>query len=199
MRDETIATTGIAAHGASGLPWVEIDSFNLELKDEEGFLGDRANKAAFWETLEEWRKPLRKSGEDPFGNEPSENISKKDLDAILAGDNAEASAVVHSAVEDFAQELVHVTRRSSKPRPGTGPSASSSVVAFAPAASANWRSRVPKSSSRPKTSRSRYYRSTVTRTTQASSARCISLRPGFSKHMTPSSPSTSEARTSAAE
>jgi hypothetical protein len=111
MRDETIATTGIAAHGASGLPWVEIDSFNLELKDEEGFLGDRANKAAFWETLEEWRKPLRKSGEDPFGNEPSENISKKDLDAILAGDNAEASAVVHSAVEDFAQELVHVTRR----------------------------------------------------------------------------------------
>src|SRR3954467_12607543 len=111
MRDETITTTGIAAHGASRLPWVEIDSFNLELKDEEGFLGDRANKAAFWETLEEWRKPLRKSGEDPFGNEPSENISKKDLDAILAGDNAEASAVVHSAVEDFAQELVHVTRR----------------------------------------------------------------------------------------
>jgi hypothetical protein len=111
MRDETITTTGIAAHGASRLPWVEIDSFNLELKDEEGFLGDRANKAAFWETLEEWRKPLRKFGEDPFGNEPSENISKKDLDAILAGDDAEASAVVHSAVEDFAQELVHVTRR----------------------------------------------------------------------------------------
>src|SRR5215218_7720085 len=49
MRDETITTTGIAAHGASRLPWVEIDSFNLELKDEEGFLGDRANKAAFWE------------------------------------------------------------------------------------------------------------------------------------------------------
>jgi hypothetical protein len=111
MRDATITATGIAAHGASRLPWVEIDSFNLELKDEEGFLGDRANKAAFWETLEEWRKPLRKSGEDPFGNEPSENISKKDLDAILAGDDAEASAVVHSAVEDFAQELVHVTRR----------------------------------------------------------------------------------------
>jgi len=111
MTDETITTTGIAAHGASRLPWVEIDSFNLELKDEDGLLGDRANKAAFWENLEEWRKPLRKSGEDPFGNEPSENISKKDLDAILAGDNAEASAVVHSAVEDFAQELVHVTRR----------------------------------------------------------------------------------------
>src|SRR3954465_3033774 len=111
MRDETITTTGIAAHGASRLPWVEIDSFNLELKDEEGFLGDRANKAAFWETLEEWRKPLRKSGDDPFGKELSENISKKELDATLIGDDSEASAVVHSAVEDFAQELAYVTRR----------------------------------------------------------------------------------------
>jgi predicted NBD/HSP70 family sugar kinase len=111
MTDETITTTGIAAHGASRLPWVEIDSFNLELKDEEGFLGDRASKGAFRETLEKWRKPLRKSGEDPFGKELSEDISKKDLDAILAGDDAEASAVVHSAVEDFAQDLAHVTRR----------------------------------------------------------------------------------------
>ena len=87
-------------------PGVEIDSFNLERKDDEGFLGDRASKGAFRETLEKWRKPLRKSGEDPFGKELSEDISKKDLDAILAGDDAEASAVVHSAVEDFAQDLV---------------------------------------------------------------------------------------------
>jgi predicted NBD/HSP70 family sugar kinase len=111
MTNETITTTGIVAHGASRLPWVEIDSFNLELKDEEGFIGDRASKAAFRETLEEWRKPLRKSGDDPFGKESSENISKKELDATLVGDDSEASAVVHSAVEDFAQELVHVTRR----------------------------------------------------------------------------------------
>jgi hypothetical protein len=111
MADETINTTGIAAHGASRLPSVEIDSFNLELKDEEGFFGDRASKGAFRETLENWRKPLRRSGEDPFGKEPSEDISKKELDAVLVGDDAEASAVVLSAIEDFAQELAHVTRR----------------------------------------------------------------------------------------
>src|SRR4030095_1798406 len=111
MTDETITTTGIAAHGASRLPSVEIDSFNLELKDEEGFLGDRASKGAFREILEKWRKPLRQSGEDPFGNESSENISKKTLDTMLIGDDSEASAVVHSAIEDFAQELAHVTRR----------------------------------------------------------------------------------------
>src|SRR4030095_14029955 len=111
MTDETITTTGIAAHGASRLPSVEIDSFNLELKDEEGFLGDRASKGAFREILEKWRKPLRQSGEDPFGKERSENISKKTLDTMLIGDDSEASAVVHSAIEDFAQELAHVTRR----------------------------------------------------------------------------------------
>src|SRR5438270_8801492 len=111
MADETLTTTGIAAHGASRLPSVEVDSFNLELKHEEGFLGDRASKGAFREILEKWRKPLRKSGEDPFGKEPTENISKKMLDAILVGDDAEASAVVHSAIEEFAQELAHVTRR----------------------------------------------------------------------------------------
>src|SRR5947208_8838847 len=111
MADETITTTGIAAHGASRLPWVEIDSFNLELKDEEGFLGDRASKGAFRNIPERWRKPLRKSGEDPFGKEPSENISKKTLDEMLVGDDTEASAVVHSAIEDFAQELAYVTRR----------------------------------------------------------------------------------------
>jgi hypothetical protein len=111
MSEETITTTGIAAHGASRLASVEIDSFNIELKDEEGFIGDRASKGAFRHVLEKWRKPLRKSGEDPFGKEPTEKISKKELDAILVGDDAEASALVHSAVEDFAQELAHVTRR----------------------------------------------------------------------------------------
>jgi hypothetical protein len=98
---ETMTTTGIAAHGASRLPSVEIDSFNIELKDEEGFIGDRASKGAFRDILEKWRKPLRKTGEDPFGKEPSENISKKILDAILVGDDTEASAVVHSAMRSL--------------------------------------------------------------------------------------------------
>lgn len=109
--DELVKTTGIAQHGASRLPSVDVDSFNIEIKDDEGFLGDRASKGAFREILEEWRKPLRKTGEDPFGDEPSDKISKKALDAVLVGDDTEATAVVHSAIEDFAQELAYVTRR----------------------------------------------------------------------------------------
>src|SRR3954453_18049643 len=110
--DELVkTTTGIANHGAERLPSVDVDSFNIEIKDEDGFLGDRASKGAFREILDRWRKPLRKSGEDPFGKEPTDEISKKTLDAILVGDDTEASAVVHSAIEEFAQELAHVTRR----------------------------------------------------------------------------------------
>jgi predicted NBD/HSP70 family sugar kinase len=111
MAEDVITTTGIARHGAARLSSVEIDSFNIELKDEDGFLGDRASKGAFRKIVDHWRKPLRKSGKDPFGDEPSDEISKKTLDAILIGDDVEASAVVHSAIEEFAQELAHVTRR----------------------------------------------------------------------------------------
>jgi ROK family len=111
MAEDLIATTGIAGHGASRLPSVDVDSFNLELKDEDGFLGDRASKGAFRKIFDRWRKPLRKTGEDPFGDEPSDKISKKVLDEILIGDDVEASAIVHSAIEEFAQELAYVTRR----------------------------------------------------------------------------------------
>jgi predicted NBD/HSP70 family sugar kinase len=111
MAEEIVIPTGIARHGATRLPSVDVDSFNLELKDEDGFLGDRASKGAFRAIFDKWRKPLRKSGEDPFGDEPSDKISKKTLDAILVGDDVEASAVLHSAIEEFAQELAYVTRR----------------------------------------------------------------------------------------
>lgn len=111
MAEDTITTTGIARHGATRLPSVEVDSFNIELKDDEGFLGDRASKGAFRKIFDAWRKPLKKSGNDPFGEEPSDQISKKTLDGILVGDDTEASAVVHSAIEEFAQELAYVTRR----------------------------------------------------------------------------------------
>jgi len=111
MAEDVITTTGIAHHGGARLPSVDVDSFNLELKDDEGFIGDRASKGAFRKIFDRWRKPLRKSGKDPFGDVPSEEISKKALDEMLIGEDTEASAVVHSAIEEFAQELAHVTRR----------------------------------------------------------------------------------------
>ena len=34
-------------HGARDLPGIIVDTYNEELRDEGGFLGDRANKGAF--------------------------------------------------------------------------------------------------------------------------------------------------------
>lgn len=111
MADQTATLPSVATHGAARLPAVEVDSYNIESKDDEGLLGDRANKGAFREILERWRKPLRKAGDDPFGDEPSEEISRKKLDSLLTEGDPEAAGVVQGAIEDFAQELALVTRR----------------------------------------------------------------------------------------
>ena len=111
MAEDTITTTGIARHGATRLPSVEVDSFNIELKDDEGFLGDRASKGAFRKILDSLRKPLRKNGDDPLGKKSAIEIPKGELDEALVGADVGAAALVHGAIEEFAQELAHVTRR----------------------------------------------------------------------------------------
>ena len=111
MAEDTVKTTGIARHGASRLPSVEVDSFNIELKDDDGFLGDRASKSAFREILEGLRKPLKKNGDDPLGKKSTSEIAKTELDEALVDDDIGAAALVHGAIEEFAQELAYVTGR----------------------------------------------------------------------------------------
>src|SRR5262249_13688376 len=111
MTEQTSAPPALAAHGSAHLPSVEVDSYNLEVKDEGGFVGDRASKRAFRDLLEEWRKPLRKAGRDPFGDESSKEISKKTLDALLEEGDLDAAGVLQGAIEDFATELAWVIRR----------------------------------------------------------------------------------------
>jgi predicted NBD/HSP70 family sugar kinase len=111
-RSRTEAThPTLPTHGASSLPSVEIDSYNLEIEDEEGFVGDKANKRAFRELLEDVRNTLREAGVDPLGAKASAEISKKELDALLAKGDAEAGAVVQSAVEKFAAQFAAVITR----------------------------------------------------------------------------------------
>ena len=81
------------------------------MKDDEGFLGDRASKGAFRDIIENWRKPLRRKDEDPFGDEPSEEISKKALDELLTKGDPQAAGILQGAIEDFSQELALVIRR----------------------------------------------------------------------------------------
>jgi predicted NBD/HSP70 family sugar kinase len=108
---EDIGTTGIASHGAKRLPSVDVDSFNIELKDDDGFLGDRASKGAFRRIIDGLRKPLKNNGDDPLGKKDAADISKSELDEMLQGKDIAAAAVVHGAIEEFAQELAYVIGR----------------------------------------------------------------------------------------
>lgn len=110
MADEASSAT-IAAHGSLNLPAVVVDSYNVEAKDEDGFIGDRANRRAFSDSLEKWREPLRRAGADPFDDRPINDLGKKELEAILSKGDPEAAAIVQGAIEDFAQELAFVVRR----------------------------------------------------------------------------------------
>lgn len=114
------ADGGIAGHGSDGLSSVVVDSYNLEIKDKDGFVGDRASGRAFRATLDEIRKTLRKTDDDPLGDEPSADISKATLDEALASGDPAAAGVVHGAVEHFAGELAYVTRRFLKSKAWSG-------------------------------------------------------------------------------
>jgi predicted NBD/HSP70 family sugar kinase len=111
MAEDTLTTSGIGRHGATRLPSVDVDSFNIELKDDDGFIGDRASKGAFRKILDTLRKPLKKNGDDPLGDKSAEDISKSTLDEALVGEDIHASALVHGAIEEFAQGLAYVTQR----------------------------------------------------------------------------------------
>jgi hypothetical protein len=105
------STPPIGPHGAADLPLVHVESYNLEIKDEEGFFGDRASKSAFFEILDEMRAKVGEHGDDPLGEKPSTELGRKRLDAILNGGEPEAAALVQGATEEFAQRLATVIRR----------------------------------------------------------------------------------------
>ena len=107
-RDEHVQ---LPTHGAAVLPSVKVDSYNLEVEDEEGFVGDRASKTAFWEIVDKWRQTLKDLDEDPLGNKASEDIGKKKLATLLNEGDPIAAGLVQSAVEEFAQQLAQVIRR----------------------------------------------------------------------------------------
>jgi ROK family len=98
-------------HGAAQLPSVVIDTYNEEMRDADGFVGDRASRRAFYAMLDDWRAKLAKVGDDPLGEKASEELGKKRLDKLLIEGNPETAALLHGAVEDFAQELATVARR----------------------------------------------------------------------------------------
>lgn len=85
-----------------------MDAYNTELRDDEGFLGDRASRRAFVHLIDAWRERLRAVDDDPLGETPTAGPK---LDQALVGGDLQASGLILSAIEEFAQELAGVIRR----------------------------------------------------------------------------------------
>lgn len=112
------AAPAFGTHGAARLPSVVVDTYNAEIRDEDGFLGDRASGTAFRKLVEEWRETMERNGVDPIKREAAkrgrvakDKVAKSELDRLLSEGGLEAAGLVMSAIEEFAQALATVIQR----------------------------------------------------------------------------------------
>jgi hypothetical protein len=101
----------VVAHGAARLPSVQVDDYNVELQDDQGFIGDRASKNAFRDIVSHWRTVLQNAGVDPLGDEDTHALSKKALDECLTRGDPKTAGIVQGVIEEFSQEFAVVIRR----------------------------------------------------------------------------------------
>jgi hypothetical protein len=100
------------SHGSSELERVTVDAYNAELRDAQGFIGDRASNRAFRAILDESRERIREvAHEDPLGDTPTQELPKKKMDKVLMEGEPEAAGVIQGAIEEFASELSTVIIR----------------------------------------------------------------------------------------
>src|SRR5476651_696143 len=110
--DGSGAPPTVFPHAANTLTAVTVDGYNEELREAEGFVGDRASGRAFRKIIDHCRAELEEKGhQDPLGELATREISKSKLDKIMLGKNPLASGLIQNAVEEFGTELAAVIRQ----------------------------------------------------------------------------------------
>ncbi|WP_336490519.1 ROK family protein [Methylobacterium nigriterrae] len=95
-------------HGARQIAGLRLDSYNLTLQENGGFIGDWVRSKTFALILEGLREARRSAGHDPLGSTSSEDRAA--LDALLmTGDTA--ADLIRQAIEIFACAFADVARR----------------------------------------------------------------------------------------
>lgn len=112
--------TGPLTNGAANLPALVVDHYNSEMRDKDGFIGDNATKGEFRAKLDAFRVRMREVGIDPLGKTPTADLSKRKIDSIIRGEDAQAAAIVLAAIEDFAKEFADVVARFLKQKSWSG-------------------------------------------------------------------------------
>ncbi len=108
---ELAARLPFPSHGSPMLPRVEVESYNVELREKRRFVGDRANKKAFSALIEKWRKTVEDKSDEKLRELSLKTLSRKKLERILTKGEPEAAAVVQAAIDDFAERLADVIER----------------------------------------------------------------------------------------
>ncbi len=103
-------------HGAADLPSLRVESYSLDLREEDGFVGDKASETAFRELLDEWRERLSGRGVKPFGEEPTEELERGELDEALRGpvrhpNEAAEAETLERTLAEFSRDLTDVLIR----------------------------------------------------------------------------------------
>ena len=112
MNDNSADHLIVFTHAARTLAAVTVDSYNEELREDHGFVGDRASGQAFRKIIDECRARLIAHGhDDPLGDKATREISKTELDKVLNGKDPLAAGLVHTAVEEFGKELAAVVEQ----------------------------------------------------------------------------------------
>ena len=98
------------AHGTRELRGIHVDDYNVELRDNGAFVGDRANKKSFQTILERWRQGLGNA--DPL-NVPTNKLysDKQQLENILMRGDPMGAGVLLGAIEEFSESLRDVIER----------------------------------------------------------------------------------------
>lgn len=110
-RNEDNGRQADGLHGQWDLPDVKVTSYNLEVRGNYGFIGDQASGRSFRKRLERLGRIAKAGQLAPVRSLPSSKTKKKRLDKMLAEGEPIAGAIVHSAVEDFAQSLAEIIQR----------------------------------------------------------------------------------------
>src|SRR5471032_3534068 len=98
MMDGSAPPPMVFPHAAQTLTAVTVDGYNEEMREAEGFVGDRASGRAFRKIIDHCRAQLEQSGhEDPLGELATREISKTKLDKIMQGKDSLASGLIHTA------------------------------------------------------------------------------------------------------